>query len=302
METLLKSQTILIVDDAVTNINILAELLKPQYKIRVAIRGEKALEIAFSDDPPDLILLDVLMPGMDGYEVCAKLKAFPQTKGIPVIFITGKNSEEDEIKGFNIGAVEFITKPFSSVVVKARVNTHAELKRYRDYLERISFLDGLTGIPNRRKFDEYLDYAYGFAIRESFPVSMVMMDVDHFKLYNDHYGHQEGDACLIKVARAFSGAFARKTDFVARYGGEEFACILPNTPLEATLALAEKLRIQVASLQIPHSASPTEPFVTISLGVASILPSAASSCKDLISAADEALYLSKKSGRNKVSS
>ena len=302
MDKLNKVQTILIVDDVAANISILAELLRPKYKIRVATNGEKALEIAFSENPPDLILLDVLMPGMDGYQVCARLKAFPQTKGIPVIFITGKNSEEDEINGFNIGAVEFITKPFSPVIVKARVNTHAELKSYRDFLERISYLDGLTGIPNRRKFDEYLGYAYGFAIRESFPVSMIMMDVDYFKLYNDHYGHLEGDACLVRIARAFSGAFIRKTDFAARYGGEEFACILPNTPMAAALALAEKLRLQVALLQIPHAASPAEPFVTISLGVASVLPTSDSSFKDLIGAADEALYCSKQSGRNKVSS
>lgn len=302
MDDLQKSQTILIVDDAVANINILAELLRPDYKIRVATNGEKALEIAFSDNPPDLILLDVLMPDMDGYEVCRRLKAFPQTKGIPVIFITGKVDEEDEINGFNIGAVEYITKPFRPVVVKARVHTHAELKRYRDYLERISFLDGLTGIPNRRRLDEYLAYAYGFAVRESFPISMIMMDVDHFKLFNDHYGHQEGDACLIRIAQVFSGAFVRKTDFVARYGGEEFACILPNTPKEATLVMAEKLRLRVAALQIPHAASLTDSIVTISLGVATIYPEMLSDCKDLISTADEALYHAKQSGRNKVSS
>ncbi len=301
MDEFLRQQTILIVDDAKTNIDILAELLKPDFKIRAATNGEKALEIAFSVNPPDLILLDVLMPGIDGYEVCKRLKASSQTKNIPVIFITGKVTEEDEIYGFNLGAVEYITKPFSPVIVKARVNTHAELKRHRDYLEGISYLDGLTGIPNRRKFNEYLSFACDFSHREQAPVSMIMMDIDHFKLFNDHYGHQEGDTCLIKIAQALLKTTVDKTDIIARYGGEEFACIMPNKTKEEAAALAEKLRLAVLDLNIPHKKSLVEPIVTISLGVATVIPSAASSCKDLLKAADEALYRSKESGRNKVS-
>ena len=298
---MIKQQTILIVDDAKANIDILADLLKSDYKIRAATNGEKALEIAFSVNPPDLILLDVLMPGIDGYEVCKKLKASSQTKNIPVIFITGKVSEEDEIYGFTLGAVEYITKPFSPVIVKARVNTHAELKRHRDYLEGISYLDGLTGIPNRRKFNEYLSFACDFSHREQVPVSMIMMDIDHFKLYNDHYGHQEGDTCLIRIAQALAGAVTEKTDILARYGGEEFACILPNRTKEEALKIAEKLRLAVLQLKIPHEKSMVEPIVTISLGVATVVPSADRTCKDLIKSADEALYRSKETGRNKVS-
>lgn len=301
MDDLSKQQTILIVDDAKTNINILAELLKPDFRIRAATNGEKALEIAFSVNPPDLILLDVLMPGIDGYEVCKRMKASSQTKNIPVIFITGKVTEEDEIYGFNLGAVDYITKPFSPVIVKARVNMHAELKRHRDYLEGISYLDGLTGIPNRRRFNEYLSFACDFSHREEVPVSMVMMDIDHFKLFNDHYGHQEGDSCLIQIAQALSGIIVERTDLVARYGGEEFACILPNRTEEEALEIAQKLRRAVLDLRIPHETSRVEPIVTISLGVATVIPSADKTCKDLIKAADEALYRSKESGRNKVS-
>ncbi len=301
MDELSKQQTILIVDDATGNINILSELLRADFKIRAATSGEKALAIAFSDNPPDLILLDVMMPGIDGYEVCKRLKASAQTKSIPVIFITGKVSEEDEIYGFNLGAIDYITKPFSPVIVKVRVNTHAELKRYRDYLEGISYLDGLTGISNRRKFNEHLDLIWGFAIRESAPVSMILMDIDHFKHFNDSYGHQDGDACLVQIAQALSEAIIRKTDFVARYGGEEFVCILPNTNIDDAVTMAEKLRLSIMALRIPHAFSPEGDSITISLGVAAIIPGIDSSCSALIKAADEALYRAKKNGRNNVS-
>ena len=301
MNELAKQQTILIVDDAKENISVLAELLRPDFKIRAATNGEKALEIAFSDNPPDLILLDVIMPGMDGYEVCRKLKEKTNTQNIPVIFVTGKTDEEDQVKGFNIGAVDYITKPFSAIIVKVRVGMHAELKRYRDYLENISYLDGLTGIFNRRKFDEYLESAWNLAVRISMPVSMILMDIDFFKQYNDLYGHQEGDHCLIQIAQALSKTIVRKTDFFARYGGEEFVCILPNTPIEDTFIIAEKLRESVRLLQIPHADSTVEKIVTISAGVASKFPTKNLSCSALIKAADEALYRAKETGRNKTS-
>lgn len=301
MDEMSKQQTILIVDDAKGNINVLAELLRADFKIRAATSGAKALDIAFSDNPPDLILLDVVMPEMDGYEVCKRLKASSQTKNIPIIFITGNVSEEDEIYGFSLGAMDYIAKPFSPVVVKARVNTHAELKRHRDYLESISYLDGLTGIANRRKFNDYLDLTWSFAVRESIPISMILMDIDNFKLFNDNYGHQDGDACLIQIAQALSETIMRKADFIARYGGEEFVCILPNTESSNAVLIAEKFRQSVISLQIPHAYSTAENCVTISLGVATIVPEKNASCSLLIKAADEALYKSKESGRNKVS-
>ena len=219
MNALSKQQTILIVDDAKENINMLAELLRSDFKIRAATNGEKALEISFSGNPPDLILLDVMMPGLSGYEVCKRLKANEQTKNIPVIFVTGKTDEEDQINDFKFGAVDYIAKPFNAIIVKARVGMHAELKRYRDYLENISYQDGLTGIYNRRKFDEYLQSTWDLSIRVAMPVSMIMMDIDFFKQFNDHYGHQEGDYCLIQIANALSKTVIRKTDFLARYGG-----------------------------------------------------------------------------------
>ena len=295
-----KKQTILIVDDVAANIEILAELLRPDYKIRAATSGEKALKISFSENPPDLILLDVMMPDTDGYEVCRILKASFETKDIPIIFITGKTSIEDEIYGFNLGAVDYVRKPFNSVIVKARVNTHAELKRYHDYLEGISYLDGLTGIANRRKFDEYLDITWNFAMREATPISMVLMDIDYFKLFNDHYGHQEGDDCLIQIAQTLAGVATRKTDLVARYGGEEFVCILPNTEKEDAKQIAEKFRRSIMEIQIPHEYSAAGSNVTISIGVATIIPEINSNCSLLIKASDEALYRAKANGRNQV--
>lgn len=301
MNKLFNQPTILIVDDAKENVSVLAELLRSDYKIRAATSGEKALEITFSDNPPDLILLDIIMPGIDGYEVCKKIKGASQTKNIPIIFVTGKVNEEEEIRGFKLGAVDYIKKPYNSVIVKARVSMHLELKRYRDHLEDISYLDGLTGISNRRKFDEYLDSTWNLAVRVSMPVSIVMMDIDFFKQYNDNYGHQGGDDCLIKIAQVLSKTIVRKTDFLARYGGEEFVCVLSNTDADNAFIIAEKLRLDVMSLNIPHAYSSVEKIVTISVGVATRFPTKNLSFTELIEDADKALYKSKESGRNKTS-
>ena len=301
MNSIFSQPTILIVDDAKENISILAELLRSDYKIRAATNGEKALDIAFSENPPDLILFDVIMPGIDGYEVCKRLKADLKTKSIPIIFVTGKVNEEEEIYGFNLGAIDYIKKPYNSVIVKARVSMHVELKQHRDYLENISYLDCLTGIPNRRKFDEHLEFTWNLAIRISMPVSMVLMDIDLFKQYNDNYGHQGGDTCLTQIAQALSKVIVRKTDFLARYGGEEFVCILPNTESDSAFVIAEKMRMSIISLNIPHASSSVDKIVTISAGVATKFPAKNLSNAELISAADKALYKSKESGRNMTS-
>lgn len=297
-------QTVLIVDDEPGNIRILVELLRSDYRTLVATNGDKALQIARAENPPDLILLDVVMPELDGYEICKILKADDRTKKIPIIFITSKDSEEDERKGFEVGAVDYVMKPFRSAIVKARVNTHAELKKYRDFLESLSLMDGLTGIPNRRRFDEYLDTIWEFAVRESSPISLILIDIDYFKQFNDHYGHQAGDECLIQIAQKIRSTSKRKIDLVARYGGEEFACILPKTKLADAIMIAEKFRESVLSLQIPHAYSLVESFTTISLGVATILPipRGTKTPFELVKAADEALYMSKEGGKNKVSS
>ncbi len=185
--------------------------------------------------------------------------------------------------------------------LKGKIIQYEEAKRRGEYFQDISLIDGLTGIPNRRKFDEYLNTVWKFALRDRFPISIVMMDIDHFKLFNDKYGHLNGDECLIQVAQKLSKSVNRKTDIVARYGGEEFVCVLPNTKVSDAMVIAEKLRENVMSLQIPHELSPVASCVTISLGVASVTPIVGSTYSMLISAADEALYKSKNNGRNKVS-
>jgi len=301
MEGPVSQQTILIVDDVKGNINVLSELLRDEYKIKAATSGERALSIAFSDAPPDMILLDVVMPDMDGYEVCRRLKERESTRSIPVMFITGKGDVQDEVFGFTLGAVDYITKPFNPVVVKARVGTHAELKRHRDRLESLSYLDGLTGIANRRKFNESLEMLLNVARRESLPISVILIDIDLFKHFNDTYGHQAGDECLILVASTLSESLMRKSDLVARFGGEEFVCLLPGVGSDGAHVCAERLRQSIQDLRIPHSASSVSSFVTISLGVSTSSPELLLSAEDLVKSADDALYQSKHSGRNRVS-
>ncbi|MBF0338818.1 MAG: PleD family two-component system response regulator [Nitrospirae bacterium] len=291
--------SLLIVDDEPSNVRILNELLRADYNIRVATSGERALQIALSDAPPDLILLDVMMPGIDGYGVCKSLKADPATEDIPVIFITSKVDEQDEIKGFEAGAVDYVTKPFRPVIVKARVETHVALRVKSEMLKNLSLRDGLTGISNRRRFDEYMEIVWNYSIRESLPLSLILIDIDYFKLYNDHYGHQSGDSCLIEVAGCLASSINRKTDVVARYGGEEFTCILPNTHLDGAVSVAGKFRDDIIALQIPHSRSSANDCITISQGIATLIPSDTSSPETLIKMADQALYKAKENGRNR---
>lgn len=298
-ETAQRKATLLVVDDMPANIQMLATALMEDYEILVATSGNDALEL-IGDRLPDLILLDVVMPGMSGHEVCRRLKAEPRTQGVPVIFITGQNEEADELEGLELGAVDYITKPFSLPIVQARVHTHLELKRCRDLLESLSYLDGLTGIPNRRRFTEHLEFVWNQAQRQRTPVTAVLMDVDHFKAFNDHYGHQAGDECLTRVAQAVAATERRTSSLVARYGGEEFVCIVPRMDLQGAIVLAEHLRSSVVALALPHAHSSAASHVSISLGVASRIPGVGESWNTLLEKADEALYQAKKAGRNRA--
>lgn len=293
-------QTILIVDDVPSNIKTLGESLKSIYKVRIATDGIKALKIATSSSPPDLILLDIVMPEMDGYKVCEKLKADKKTFHIPVIFITAKDNEKDETKGLELGAVDYIVKPFSLPIVKARVKTHLELKQHRDFLENLSSLDGLTGIPNRRRFDEFLDMEWERAIQNNTPISMIMIDIDYFKAFNDNYGHIAGDDCLRQVADCLKNSRIDQKDLVSRYGGEEFAVILPETNAEEAVKVAETMRNSIASLNVAHSSNPGINKLTISLGTMTITPNGQINPDVLIKMADKCLYEAKHAGRNCV--
>ncbi|MBC7951194.1 MAG: diguanylate cyclase [Rhodospirillaceae bacterium] len=290
--------TILVVDDVPANIQVLAQILKDQYTVVFAKSGEEALAMA-KKVVPDIILLDVMMPGMDGYAVCAKLKASSTLSHIPVIFVTAMGEVEDETKGLEVGAIDYIMKPANPAIVRCRVHNHLEMKRQRDLLRQIALVDGLTGIANRRRFDEVFAAEWRRAQRKQMSLSLIMCDVDHFKNYNDHRGHQAGDDCLRMVAQAIATQINRPGDMAARYGGEEFVCILPDTDLTGAQFIAESIRTELAALGLPHPASPVGSVVSLSLGIATAVPGPDWPAHDLIALADAKLYEAKKSGRDR---
>jgi diguanylate cyclase (GGDEF)-like protein len=292
------SGRILVVDDAMENIQILHGALQDEHEVLFALDGARALEIARTQHP-DLILLDAVMPGMDGYAVCKELLANPETADIPVIFVTALKSPEDETRALESGAADFISKPVNAAVVRARVRTQLTVKRQRDALRALILTDALTGVANRRAFDERLDAEWRRCGRAGLPVALVLVDIDHFKLYNDHYGHPGGDATLVQVAGAMLRAAGRAQDLVARYGGEEFALLLPQLDARGATAVAHRLMDELALLDIPHAASPTAPRLTASMGIASMVPGDASVPADLVQVADALLYQAKAGGRNR---
>lgn len=291
---------ILIVDDNKQNIDLLMDLFREDYRVTASIKPERALKVAFSDSPPDIILLDILMPEMDGYEVCSLIKKEEKTKDIPIIFITAVSEVMDETKGFALGAADYITKPFHPPMVKARVQMQLNLKRKQDLLEHYAFLDALTEIPNRRRFDEVVEKEWKRALRSSQPLSLILLDIDHFKEYNDTYGHGKGDETLFKVAQKLNQTIRRAGDFMARYGGEEFAAVLPYTEKEKALETGELLKDAVQSLGIEHKASPVDKTITVSLGLVTTKPCDAPSLQMVLDEVDKALYRAKKSGRNRI--
>ena len=223
-----------------------------------------------------------------------------ETQSIPVIFITAMGTAADETKGFELGAVDYIAKPFNRSVVIARVRTHMRLKHKNDLLEKLISIDGLTEIPNRRAFDDIREREWKRCQRSRRPISILMIDVDMFKQYNDNYGHTAGDDCLIRIAEELSSSVQRPGDFVFRYGGEEFAVILTDTDHKGALYMGELFRNALATLAIPHSKSEIASHITISVGTATCIPTPTSSPEMLTESADNMLYEAKKSGRNKV--
>ncbi len=425
---------VLIVDDMPTNIDVLRKILKSEgYEIYAAPSGEIALKIA-QRSSPDIILLDVMMPDMDGYETCRQLKSLESTRDIPVIFVTAKTEVQDVVDGFKFGAVDYIHKPVKREEVCARVRTHLQIRSFTNTLQkiahtereqaerfraiinniteaifisdeqgviqlsnpacehllgyeaaqligqsintllpepyneeylaffacddhgrnnhavigcgprevegqhmdsarfpmeisvsemfldqplficliqdisvrkgaeqdlmRISRTDPLTNISNRRHFDEVLQQEWQRAMRSTQPLALAMIDVDHFKLFNDHYGHQAGDLCLQKIAAVIAQTAQRPTDLAARFGGEEFTLILPDTDEAGAASIASQLVAQIEALAMPHEMSLTSPCVTISVGLALTIPTQGSSATQLIERADKALYQAKEQGRN----
>ena len=291
-------EKILIVDDSLVQAAQLKSILESDYDVTVAQTAEDGLRLAGGEDF-SLILLDVVMPGMDGFTLLKKLQEEIVTQSIPVILITSLSDVTSEQRGLLLGAVDYITKPFNSLIVQARVNTHIKLYKYRLQSERWSMTDQLTGIANRRRYEQYSIAKWGEAARLQVPFSICMFDIDKFKIYNDTFGHPAGDKVIAAVAKTVSARLQRGTDFFARYGGEEFVAISTGDSSEKFFAHLKKIRQAVEALHIPHDPSVSK-WVTISAGGVTALPTMESTYASYLKIADTMLYDAKKHGRNQV--
>jgi diguanylate cyclase (GGDEF)-like protein len=294
---LIHQPILLLVDDEPSNIEMLAAMLEDQYELRFAVTGQDALAAIKEMPKPDLILLDVMLPDMNGYALCERIKEDPITADIPIIFVTSLGDPEQEEKGFAVGGADYIVKPCRALSIKARIRNQLEMKRTRELLHRLAITDGLTNLANRRHFDEALKQETQRLQRQGGQLSLVLIDVDFFKRFNDCYGHPEGDECLRRIASVISAELRRPADLTARIGGEEFACLLPETTLAGANVVAERIRQTVLSLAIPHQTSSTSPYVTVSVGIAT---SSGIDSNHLYQRADIQLYIAKTSGRNCV--
>ncbi|MCA9562709.1 MAG: diguanylate cyclase [Myxococcales bacterium] len=295
-----RRSVILIADDQPENLRVLSDYLDQiGFDILVAMNGRRAVDVARANIP-DLILIDIVMPEMDGYQACIELKSDDRTRDIPLLFLSAKHSIDDVVRGFELGAVDFLRKPFNLTELFVRLRTHLELKRLREVLQHKASIDGLTEVANRHRFEEYLSENWSRATRSSSELSLVMIDVDYFKGYNDHFGHTRGDLCLKRIAQILRKSAKRPTDLVCRYGGEEFACLLPDTDLAGAATIAQRMLEGVRGAQIPHPVSPLRSRVTISCGVASTSPGLDCPPTSLVEAADAKLYQAKHAGRDTV--
>lgn len=298
-ELLGRKPRLLIVDDQALNIQALHRVFAADCQVFMATSGAQALQLC-SQQLPDLVLLDVQMPDMDGFEVCLRLKADAQLREIPVVFVTAHQDGDTETRGLDCGAVDFISKPFNPAVVRARVRTQLRLKLQSDLLREVAFIDGLTGLHNRRYFDERFNAELQRAQRNKSSLAIALIDVDFFKRYNDHYGHLSGDDCLRAVALALRLVLKRPGDIVCRFGGEEFACVLPETDAAGALAVGRAMEQTVRALRTPHALSDVGDIVTVSVGMAVGSPGPDCTMELMLSKADSELYRAKAEGRGQV--
>jgi diguanylate cyclase (GGDEF)-like protein len=289
-----EKQCILIVDDEASNRTVLTEMFKLHHKVMLAKSGEMAIELA-QKHAPDLILLDVLMPGWSGYETIEKLKAIDATREIPVIFITALDGSIDEERGLLLGAVDYITKPFHPAIVRARVRNHLRSVRQRVLLERFAMFDTLTELPNRRRLERAMSVVFSAAT----PLSIAMLDVDHFKNFNDTYGHSQGDKVLQAVADVFRSFAHQNNAQASRYGGEEFVLWLPGFDQARATELCEKVRTEIEQISIEHPSGLLKVSISIG-GCSSVASDSGQAPLGMLELADAALYQAKTAGRNRV--
>lgn len=306
---------VLVVDDLKENITAMEALLEDlDINLLKADSGNTALSIMLEHELA-LILLDVQMPEMDGFEVAEIMKSSERTKYIPIIFVTAISKEDRYIfKAYDAGAVDYLMKPIVPEILISKVRVFIQLHEQKQKiveqrialeeanlkLENLSYMDGLTQIPNRRKFNEHLENEWNSAMRQGDSITIILIDIDFFKNYNDYYGHAEGDECLKQVAQALASAVGRPRDMVARYGGEEFIAILPHTTSTDAGTVVNKMRQLIERLEIKHKQSTISDYITISGGTATVIPSIGMSMEHLIVKADQALYKAKEKGRNQI--
>ena len=317
-----QSVNILIVDDRPDNLLALKSLLEStDLRVLTASSGNEALGMVLDHDFA-LVLMDVQMPGMDGFETAGLMRGAERSKHIPIIFVTAISKEQKYIfQGYESGAVDYLFKPVEPEILKSKVRVFLELYRQKRLIEEqatsldaknrqleeayrkmesLSALDGLTGIPNRRRFDEFYEKEWLRARRNREPLSLIMVDIDFFKAYNDVLGHQSGDACLIKVARCLTASLNRPSDLVARYGGEEFVAILTGTDERGAVTVGETMKRQVEALAIEHPKSDVSAYITVSIGTATTSQEHILTRDELLEAADRTMYRAKEEGRNRV--
>ena len=307
----------LVIDDALMSATLICHLLRKMgIEAISADDGQAGIEL-FKEQRPDVVLLDANLPGLDGYGVAKRIRQLERDgEWTPIIFLTSRSSDEDLQRGIEVGGDDFLVKPVSEVVLNAKVRAMQRIAQMRyslvvltrrldeanKELTRLSSVDGLTGISNRRQFDESLAREWARSLRSAAPLSLLMCDVDYFKQYNDLYGHQAGDECLIAVARVLQSRVKRPADVAARYGGEEFAIVLPDTDKDGAISVAETVREGIAELKMRHEGAKIG-MLSISIGVASVIATRESSAAEmLLAAADAALYAAKQKGRNRVES
>jgi diguanylate cyclase (GGDEF)-like protein len=299
-KTMSRDNTVLVVDDASDSLQALAALLGTEYTVVLAKTGAQALE-RLRDSKPTLILLDILLPDTNGFDLLQKIKGMPEYADTPVLMITQLDQPEDEVKALSLGAVDFIPKPINGLIVRARVRTHIRLIGQLRNTQQLALHDGLTGLANRRQLDQVLAAEFQRSRRSKRPLSLIMIDIDFFKKLNDQCGHTHGDDVLRAISRCLGECMQRPGDMVARYGGEEFIAVLPDTPAQGAAKIAETLRHAVQTLALPHPGSELHHIVTISEGVATTDPSDMhQTVEAVLRCADDRLYVAKISGRNRV--